>query len=141
VPWEFFEQVVRHADTILHDHKLTDPERHRQWVGVDNARIKANFKRAYESFPDKRFVARTPVIPGVNDLDAHVRAVLAFIRPHPNVVDYQLLPYHRYGESKYGFLGRVYALQDFPSLPDATLRRLQALIDDAFGRTAAGPAP
>lgn len=141
VPWEFFEQVVRHADTVLHDHKLTDPERHRQWVGVDNARIKANFKRAYETFPDKRFVARTPVIPGVNDLDEHVRAVLAFIRPHPNVVDYQLLPYHRYGESKYGFLGRVYALQDFPSLPDATLHRLQALIDDAFGRTAAGPTP
>jgi pyruvate formate lyase activating enzyme len=101
---------------------------------VDNARIQANFQRAYSTFPEKTFIARTPVIPGVNDDEAHIRAVLAFIRPYKNVVDYQLLPYHRYGEGKYGFLGRVYALKDFPSLPADTLHRLQAIIDEAFGR-------
>lgn len=135
-PWEFFRQVVEHADTVLHDHKLTDPERHKQWVGTDNARIKANFKRAYETFPDKTFIARTPVIPGVNDDEAHIRAVLEFIKPYKNVVDYQLLPYHRYGEGKYGFLGRVYELKDFPYVPDATMQRLQTIVDAAFGRTA-----
>jgi pyruvate formate lyase activating enzyme len=134
VPWEFFQRVLEHVDTVLHDHKLTDPARHKQWVGVDNVRIKANFKRAYGTFPDKTFIARTPVIPGVNDDEEHIRAVLAFIRPYKNVVDYQLLPYHRYGETKYGFLGRVYALKDFPSLPADTLRRLQRVIDEAFGR-------
>jgi len=137
VPWEYFRQVVEHADTVLHDHKVSDPLRHKKWVGVDNVRINENFRRAYETFPDKTFVARTPVIPGVNDDEAHIRAVLAFIRPYRNVVDYQLLPYHRYGEGKYGFLGRVYQLSDFPSLPGETLRRLQSIIDDAFGRTAA----
>jgi pyruvate formate lyase activating enzyme len=139
VPWEFFSRVVEHADTVLHDHKLTDPVRHKQWVGVDNARIKANFQRAYETFPAKTFIARTPVIPGVNDDEEHIRAVLAFIRPYKNVVDYQLLSYHRYGESKYTFLGRVYALRDFPSLPAETLHRLQAIIDEAFGRRRASP--
>ncbi|HPO19514.1 MAG TPA: hypothetical protein PLO07_10010, partial [Rubrivivax sp.] len=116
-----------------------DPAMHKRWVGVDNARIQANFKRAYETFPDKTFIARTPVIPGVNDTEQHIRAVLAFIRPYRNVVDYQLLPYHRYGQSKYDFLGRVYELRDFPALPDATLRRLQAIIDEAFGRTPPPP--
>lgn len=134
VPWDFFARVLEHVDVVLHDHKLTDPVRHKQWAGVDNVRIKANYQRAYEAYPDKTFIARTPVIPGVNDDEEHIRSVLAFIRPHPNVVDYQLLPYHRYGESKYGFLGRVYALKDFPSLPAETLRRLQAIIDEAFGR-------
>jgi len=134
VPWEFFQRVLEHVDTVLHDHKLSDPARHEKWVGVDNVRIKENFQRAYETFPDKTFIARTPVIPGVNDDEEHIRAVLAFIRPYPNVVDYQLLPYHRYGESKYGFLGRVYALKDFPSLPAETLHRLQAIIDEDFGR-------
>ena len=141
VSWSYFAQVVQHADTVLHDHKLTDPVLHKQWVGVDNARIRENFRRAYETFPDKKFVARTPLIPGVNDVEDHIQAVLAFIRPYPNVVDYQLLPYHRYGEGKYDFLGRVYALKDFPSLPDETLRRLQAVIDEAFGRTAADRVP
>jgi pyruvate formate lyase activating enzyme len=134
VPWDFFCKVLEHVDTVLHDHKLSVTTRSKQWVGVDNVRIQTNFKRAYETFPNKRFIARTPVIPGINDDEEHVRAVLAFIRPYKNVVDYELLPYHRYGEGKYGFLGRVYELEDFPSLPAETLRRLQAIIDEAFGR-------
>jgi len=134
VPWDFFQ----HVDTVLHDHKLTDPARHKKWVGVDNVRIKENYKRAYEAYPDKTFMARTPVIPGVNDEEDHIRAVLAFIRPYKNVVDYQLLPYHRYGESKYGFLGRIYELKDFPAVPAETLHRLQAIIDEAFGRSTTG---
>jgi pyruvate formate lyase activating enzyme len=133
-PWSFMEKVLPHVDTVLHDHKLTDPVRHKKWCGADNSRILANFKRAYETYPDKVFIARTPVIPGINDDEEHIRAVLAFIRPYKNVVDYELLPYHRYGETKYGFLGRVYELEDFSSLPTETLQRLRAIIDEAFGR-------
>ncbi len=72
------------------------------------------------------------MIPGVNDDEEHIRAVLEFIRPHPNVVMYELLPYHRYGETKYGFLGRVYELKDFESLSSETLHRLQAIIDEVL---------
>jgi pyruvate formate lyase activating enzyme len=131
-PWRFMEQVLPHVDTVLHDHKLTDPERHKKWCGADNSRILSNYKQAYETYPDKVFIARTPVIPGVNDDETHIRAVLEFIRPYPNVVKYELLPYHRYGVPKYEFLGRVYELEDFNGLSPETLRRLQAIIDEAF---------
>ena len=97
--------MLPHVDLVLHDHKCTDPERHKKWTGVTNERILANFKKAYETFPEKKFIARTPLIPGVNDDEGHIRAVLTLIRPYPNVIDYELLPYHRFGESKYGFLG------------------------------------
>ena len=136
VAWDSFRRVVEHADTVLHDHKLSDPARHKQWVGVDNVRIKANYQHAYETFPDKAFIARTPVIPGVNDDEEHIRAVLAFIRPYRNVIDYELLPYHRFGEGKYGFLGRVYEMMDFTSPSPENLKRLQTAIDEAFGRNA-----
>ncbi len=135
VPWEFIAKVLPHVDTMLHDHKQTDPVKHKKWVGVDNTRILANFKKAYETFLDTHFIARTPLIPGVNDDETHIRAVLEFIRPHKNVIDYQLLPYHRFGESKYGFLGRVYELEDFVPPSEETVRRLRAIIDEAFGRT------
>ena len=88
-----------------------------------------------ETFPEKTFIARTPLVPGVNDED-HIRAVLEFVRPYKNVIDYELLPYHRFGESKYSFLGRVYELADFKSPAPETLARLRAIIDEAFGRTA-----
>ena len=106
VPWSFVEKVLPHVDTMLHDHKLTIPERHKKWTGVDNKRILANFKKAYETFPDTDFIARTPLIPGVNADEEHIRAVLAFIRPHKNVIDYELLPYHRFGLGKYELSGR-----------------------------------
>jgi pyruvate formate lyase activating enzyme len=135
VPWEFMAKVLPHVDTMLHDHKLTDPVRHKTWTGVDNKRIKENFQRAYETFPNTKFIARTPIIPGVNDDEDHIRSVLAFIRPHKNVIDYELLPYHRFGESKYGFLGKVYGLADFVPPSPESLARLRAIIDEAFGRT------
>jgi pyruvate formate lyase activating enzyme len=135
VPWDFVAKVLPHVDTVLHDIKLTDPERHRKWTGVDNARIRANLVRAYETFPDKKFIARTPIIPGVNDDEDHIRATLAFIKPYKNVVDYELLPYMRFGESKYGFLGRIYEMQDFNPPDRETMRRLQVIIDEFFGRS------
>jgi pyruvate formate lyase activating enzyme len=134
VPWNFIAKVLPHVDTVLHDIKLTEPERHKKWTGADNTRIRANLKRAYETFPDKKFIARTPLIPGVNDDEEHIRATLAFIKPYKNVVDYELLPYHRFGESKYEFLGTVYEMMDFTSPSPETLKRLQAIIDEAFSR-------
>jgi len=134
VPWAFVEKVLPHVDTMLHDHKLTIPERHKKWTGVDNKRILENFKKAYETFPNTEFIARTPLIPGVNDDEEHIRAVLAFIRPHKNVVDYELLPYHRFGTGKYEFLGKIYELGDFTTPSDQSVQRLQEIIDEAFGR-------
>ena len=101
---------------------------------MPNKRIKENQKRAYETWPDKTFIARTPVIPGVNDDEEHIRAVLEFIKPYKNVIDYELLPYMRFGESKYGFLGKVYEMQDFDPPAAEVMRKLQSIIDEAFGR-------
>lgn len=134
VPWSHVEKVLPHVDTVLHDIKLTDPERHRKWCGADNTRIRENIKRAYETFPNAKFIARTPVIPGVNDDEEHIRATLEFIKPYKNVVDYELLPYMRFGESKYEFLGKVYEMKDFEPPSPETMARLRAIIDEAFGR-------
>ena len=102
---------------------------------MDNKRCRENFKRAYETFPNTKFICRTPLIPGVNDDEEHIRATLAFIKPYKNVVDYELLPYMRFGEGKYGFLGRVYEMQDYNPPSPETLARLRAIIDEAFGRS------
>ena len=135
VPWANVEKVLPHVDTMLHDHKLTDPERHRKWIGAGNERILANFKKAYETFPNTEFIARTPLIPGVNADEEHIRAVLEFIRPHKNVIDYEILPYHRFGLGKYEYLGKVYELDDYKTPSDELVQRYRAMIDEAFGRS------
>lgn len=135
VPWKFMEIILPHVDMVLHDIKLMDPERHKKWTGVSNDQILENLQKAYETFPKTRFIARTPLIPGVNADEDFVRAVLDFIRPHKNVVDYELLPYHRFGLGKYELLGEVYELKDFSTPPDELVERLNAIIDEAFGRS------
>jgi pyruvate formate lyase activating enzyme len=139
VPWANIEKVLPHVDTMLHDHKLSIPERHKKWTGVSNERVLSNFKKAYETFPDVDFIARTPLIPGVNADEEHIRAVLALIRPYKNVIDYELLPYHRFGLGKYELLGEVYQLDDYKTPSDDVVKHLQAIIDEAFGRTSAPP--
>jgi pyruvate formate lyase activating enzyme len=128
--------MLPHVDTVLHDLKVMDPERHKKWTGVSNERLLENFKKAYETWPDKTFIARRPLIPGVNDDEEDIRAALAFIRPHKNVVDFELLPYMRFGLGKYHMLGQIYELEDFEPPTDESMQRLQVIIDEAFGREA-----
>lgn len=134
-PWANLEKVLPHVDTMLHDIKLMNSERHKKWTGVSNERILANFKKAYETFPNIDFIARTPLIPGVNCDDEHILGVLEFIKPHKNVIDYELLPYHRFGLGKYELLGEVYQLDDYKTPSEDVVKRYQAMIDEAFGRT------
>ena len=56
-------------------------------------------------------------------------------RPYKNVIDYELLPYHRFGLGKYESLGVVYELDDYKTPSDELVEHLQAIIDEAFGRT------
>ena len=135
VPWRFMEQVLPHVDIMLHDNKLMDSERHKKWVGVGNERILENFKKAYETFPNIEFICRTPLIPGVNADEEHIRAVLEFIKPYKNVIEYELLPYHRFGLGKYEYLGTVYEMDDFKSPEPELVAHFQTIIDEAFGRS------
>ena len=52
------------------------------------------------------------------------------------MIDYELLPYHRFGLGKYEHLGVVYELDDYKTPSDELVANLQAIIDEAFGRSA-----
>ena len=80
VPWEYMEKVLQHVDLMLHDNKQMDSERHKKWMGVGNKRILENFKKAYETFPNVEFITRTPIIPGINADEEHIRAVLGIYK-------------------------------------------------------------
>ena len=51
------------------------------------------------------------------------------------MIDYELLPYHRFGLGKYLSLGEVYELDDYKTPSAELVAHLQAIIDEAFGRT------
>ncbi len=105
VQWETLDEACRMARTLLFDLKHVDPARHEAGTGVPNTLILENFLRVMEHHPKLHVMVRTPVIPGFNDDEAAISAILDVLAPYPHV-EYSLLPYHRLGTQKYHFLGR-----------------------------------
>lgn len=132
VPWENVYEILPHVDVVMHDIKLMDSKEHKKWTGVGNERILENIKKAYETFPQKQFIVRTPLIPGVNDKREIIEEVLEFILPFQNVKKYELMPYHRLGTGKYESLGKTYEMQNTPSVDEASIRELRELIEKSF---------
>ncbi|AEG16044.1 glycyl-radical enzyme activating protein [Desulfofundulus sp. TPOSR] len=125
--WESVEQVLSRADTVFYDLKCMDPNKHKRYTGVSNARILQNLKQLAAHFPGRELIVRTPVIPGFNDSPEDILTILDFLKGIPGV-RYELLPYHRFGESKYRYLGREYLLKGVQPPSKEQMNSLKELV-------------
>jgi pyruvate formate lyase activating enzyme len=89
---------------IYMDLKLADPERHKEYTGVDNASILRNL----EYLRGKNAVIRTPLIPGITDTEENLAAIKKLVGYLPH----ELLPYNEMADAKYGMLGMEYPLKE-----------------------------
>ncbi len=105
-PEPLFRQVAEAAGLILFDIKLADPGLHRRWTGVDNALILRNL--AALKACGTPFVARVPLIPGVNDSVENMRATASLLEDAPSLQRVELLRYHKTAGAKYPMLGLDY---------------------------------
>ena len=101
--WKELERIRPLVDLFLYDIKETDPRKHREFTGVDNVRILDNLRELHAA--GSRVVVRLPLIPGWNDSDAHFRGIAALARELPRADGFEIMPYHRLGESKLERLG------------------------------------
>jgi pyruvate formate lyase activating enzyme len=105
------------ADLVLYDLKILDPARHRQYTGAPNRNILGNLEALLAA--GRPVTVRIPVVPGINDGPADVRAACDYLAGL-NLTRVDLLPYHRAGAEKYRRLGREYRLeQTLPPADDA----------------------
>jgi len=96
-------------NSLIFDIKLMDPARHKAATGVDNALILRNFGQVLKTYPALPILVRTPVVPGINDTEADIQAVIDFL-PRRKGLSYELMAYHRMGQPKYGYLGREFPM-------------------------------
>ncbi len=102
-----FRLVAAKCQLVYYDLKLMDPEIHRRFTGVDNARILSNLARLGEM--GVPFVVRVPLIPGVTDTDANLSAIALAVRTIPGLVRVDLLPYNEAAGGKYAALGMTFS--------------------------------
>ena len=105
-PEEVYREVVERMDLVFQDLKHPDPEAHRRWTGVDPAPIHANL--AWLKASGRPFVARIPLIPGVNDSEEAKEGFARLLEGKSGLLRVELLPYHLTAAAKYPFTGRAY---------------------------------
>lgn len=94
-----WERVLDRVDFVLFDIKHTDTERHKLYTGVDNSPILANLDRLKRSkIP---FIARVPLIAGVNDDTVNLTKTAELLTDVPNLQRVELLPYNAAAGAKY----------------------------------------
>ncbi len=126
-PWDDLEKLCRYADTIIFDIKLPDAERHKEYTGVSNDLILRNLKKIDRHFPQKTLIVRTPIIPDVNDNPEDIKAIASHLKAIGSLDKYELLSYHRFGESKYYQLGRKYDFKDAIPPSEKKMKLLQSV--------------
>jgi pyruvate formate lyase activating enzyme len=125
--WKTMRDVAPMTDRIFFDIKCLDPEKHAQVTGVSNQKILQNFQRLRAELPEVDVVVRTPVIPGVNDSEDEIEAIVEFVNDAGGASAYELLPYHGFGESKYAKLGRQYRLSHLEPPSKGRMKGLQRI--------------
>jgi pyruvate formate lyase activating enzyme len=125
-----------HTDLFLYDIKHMDSDEHRRLTGVGNERILQNARRIAEA--GKELIVRMPLIPGCNDSEENVSRTAQFARELPGVDQIDILPYHRFAESKYPRLGREYALTEVDSPSEEQVAACRQVLEAAGLRVRVG---
>jgi len=124
VAWSGFKKIIPFTDLFLFDIKHTDSAKLKEFTKGDGARILQNLEKL--ALRAKQVIARTPVIPGFNDSPGEIQQIARCVKRF-GIEELHLLPYHRYGQSKYRLMGRTYPFQGphhvaaerMPALQDA----------------------
>jgi len=122
-----FEKTLSYVNLYLFDYKHSDPGLHKIYTGADNSLILKNLDFLLENNASVHL--RCPIIPGVNDNEAHIKSIINLKKRRPALREVTLLPYHNTARSKnhrYGYNGRL--VESNPS-GNEQIENWQALID------------
>lgn len=120
-----FADAMEICDLIMMDWKVSDPALHLRYTGVEQDRIRRHVNMlARGSTP---FLLRMPIIPGVNDNEAHFRTAAELVKGASALVRVDVLPYQPAAGAKYEMVGMEYR-------PDFEDSRVPRFFTDVFDR-------
>jgi pyruvate formate lyase activating enzyme len=128
--YDDFREALQYVNTLMYDVKSMDSGKHKAFTANPNERILENLKRIREEYPTLKIRVRTPIIPGFNDIEEDVAAIIDFLTGLPgDKVEYEILEYHRMGQPKYENTGREYPLPADLKLDPDVFAKLKRLVD------------
>ena len=108
--WKIFAKILENVDLVYFDLKIIDEKEHKRILGVSNVLILENARKIIAEQSSK-VVFRTPVIPSYTDSEGNIRGIAIFLKKIGYGGKVEIIPYHRFGESKYTLLNKEYPLK------------------------------
>ena len=102
------QEAREYVDVFLYDVKCITREIHRQGTGTGNQKILENLSWLADF--GAQIIARIPLIPGFNDNEEELAKIAQFLLT-TKIRRADILKYHIFGETKYGFLDREYPMK------------------------------
>lgn len=116
-----FKQVLALIDVLLFDYKISNNIAHEEYTGVPNNVILENLNSAYRY--GTSIYLRCPIIPGINDSDAHFAAIAELSEKYPKLAGIELMPYHDIGNSKRISIGEERTLAHLKTVTPETAQQ------------------
>lgn len=128
VPPERLQTLLPLVDLFLLDYKHSDPVEHRRWTGAPLEPVLETLRALDRA--GAHVALRCPIIPGVNDTDAHFAAIRALKKQYGCIESAEIMAYHDIGKTKWDALGVPYTLAALKTVSPELKRRWMAQIAD-----------
>ena len=122
-------KLVEFVDLFLFDIKLIDKEKHKEFTGVSNEKILANFSKIFSKVGHERIIPRIPLIPGVNTDISTIQQIITFLDSINYDGQIHLMPYNKLTKTKYEKVGMGDLYKDMGELTDETLNEITNLFE------------
>jgi pyruvate formate lyase activating enzyme len=106
-PDAVLEEAMNSFDLVMMDWKVSDPAMHKRYTGVNQDTILRHARMLAAG--NTPFILRMPIIPGVNDNQAHFETAAALVQHAKSLVRIEILPYQRAAGAKYEMIAMDYA--------------------------------
>jgi pyruvate formate lyase activating enzyme len=125
---EILNDIAQSTDLFLYDIKLMSEDEHQNYTGVSNQRILKNLIEVDKL--GKKIIIRIPIVPEITDTNENLYAIRGFISCLQNIIEIDLLPYHRIGEGKYKKYGRENKMGETKSPESDNLENIKKFFSD-----------
>jgi pyruvate formate lyase activating enzyme len=123
---EKYEEILKYTDLVLLDIKHVDEIGYKDLVGKSKKGFD-EFLQIVQKNGTKLWI-RHVVVPGITNLEEHIKKLAKIIKGINNVEKIELLPYHTLGVEKYKKLGIEYRLCEVEAMSKEKLAILEKVL-------------
>lgn len=134
-PSSRFLPLAQQCDEVLFDLKIMDDAQSRDVLNINLARVLANLRLLVEH--GIKVTPRLPLIPGYTLSEDNIAKAIENLKSL-SISELHLLPFHQYGEPKYGLLGRAWAMKEVPVPDDSAIAAIRTVAEQAGFKVTTG---